>query len=47
MKVMRLSASASESARARFVREATVLARLEHPNIVPIHELGRDTENRL
>ena len=47
MKVMRLEASASPSARARFIREATVLARLEHPNIVPIHELGRDTENRL
>lgn len=47
MKVMRLEASASPQARARFIREATVLARLEHPNIVPIHELGRDTENRL
>jgi serine/threonine protein kinase/WD40 repeat protein len=47
MKVMRLSAAASEEARSRFVREATVLARLEHPNIVPIHELGWDAENRL
>ncbi|MBI3879085.1 MAG: protein kinase [Verrucomicrobia bacterium] len=47
MKVMKLEASASDYARARFVREATVLARLEHPNIVPIHELGWDAENRL
>ncbi len=47
MKVMRLSAAASEEARSRFIREATVLARLEHPNIVPIHELGWDAENRL
>jgi len=47
MKVMRLSSAASEEARSRFVREATVLARLEHPNIVPIHELGWDAENRL
>jgi serine/threonine protein kinase/WD40 repeat protein len=47
MKVMRIEASASEDARGRFVREATVLARLEHPNIVPIHELGWDAENRL
>ena len=47
MKVMRLDAAASESARARFVREAMVLARLEHPNIVPIHDLGWDAENRL
>jgi serine/threonine protein kinase/WD40 repeat protein len=47
MKVMRLEGSASESARTRFIREATVLARLEHPNIVPIHELGWDEQNRL
>ncbi len=47
MKVMRLSSAASEEARSRFIREATVLARLEHPNIVPIHELGWDAENRL
>ena len=47
MKVMRLEAAASDEARTRFVREATVLARLEHPNIVPIHELGWDAENRL
>src|SRR3954465_9700725 len=38
MKVMRLDGSASEAARVRFIREAVVLARLEHPNIVPIHE---------
>jgi len=47
MKVMRLESAASESHRTRFVREATVLARLEHPNIVPIHELGFDAEHRL
>jgi len=29
------------SAEARFVREATITARLEHPAIVPIHEAGR------
>lgn len=28
-------------AEARFVREATITARLEHPAIVPIHEAGR------
>ncbi len=27
---------------ARFRREALVLGRLEHPNIVPIHDLGKD-----
>src|SRR4051812_16983038 len=47
MKVMKLHAAASEASRARFVREATVLARLEHPNIVPIHELGWDAQDRL
>jgi len=29
------------SAEARFVREAIITARLEHPNIVPVHEAGR------
>src|SRR5215475_13277011 len=29
------------TARARFVREALVTARLEHPAIVPVHEAGR------
>ena len=47
MKVMRLEADATEDQRRRFVREAEVLARLEHPNIVPIHDLGRDAEGRL
>lgn len=28
--------------RVQFVREARITARLEHPNIVPIHEVGRD-----
>ena len=47
MKVMRLSSATSKETRSRFIREATVLARLEHPNIVPIHELGWDAQNRL
>ncbi|MCY3022216.1 MAG: tetratricopeptide repeat protein [Planctomycetota bacterium] len=32
--------------RARFVEEAQVTGQLEHPNIVPVHELGRDEEGR-
>jgi WD40 repeat protein len=31
----------SRSAEARFVREARITARLEHPSIVPVHEAGR------
>ncbi|HEY0192697.1 MAG TPA: serine/threonine-protein kinase [Kofleriaceae bacterium] len=30
----------------RFVREAKIQARLQHPAIVPVHELGRDAEGR-
>src|SRR5438309_702296 len=30
-----------ESHEARFVREALITARLEHPGIVPVHEAGR------
>ena len=30
----------------RFLREARITAALEHPNIVPVHELGLDASNR-
>ena len=43
MKVV-LDELSSEDARMRFIREATVLGQLEHPNIIPIHELGRDSQ---
>ena len=33
--------------RARFVQEAQVTGQLEHPNIVPIHELGRDEQGAI
>ncbi|MCY3020370.1 MAG: protein kinase [Planctomycetota bacterium] len=45
MKVM-LDAKSSKD-KARFVEEAQVTGQLEHPNIVPIHELGIDAEGRL
>jgi eukaryotic-like serine/threonine-protein kinase len=33
-------------AEARFLREAKIQARLDHPAIVPVHELGRDLAGR-
>lgn len=46
VKVM-LDPNASSDQARRFVQEAAVLGRLEHPNIVPIHDLGRDSEGAL
>ncbi len=40
------SASPSAEAIARFLREARIQARLDHPAIVPVHELGRDADGR-
>lgn len=42
VKVMLSEAGLSEEQKLRFVQEAAVLGRLEHPNIVPVHDLGRD-----
>ncbi|HEY5938859.1 MAG TPA: serine/threonine-protein kinase, partial [Kofleriaceae bacterium] len=36
----------SEHATARFVREARIQGRLDHPAIVPVHELSVDAEGR-
>src|SRR5690242_6857560 len=36
------SACPSEEETARFLREARIQARLDHPAIVPVHELGVD-----
>ncbi len=45
VKVMTGHAATPELA-ARFRREALVLARLQHPNIVPIHALGTDEDGQ-
>ncbi len=34
-------------ATARFVNEARITGKLEHPNIVPVHELGVDNDERI
>jgi len=46
MKVMLEAGEQDQVARQRFLREALVLARLSHPNIVPIHDMGRDEQGR-
>jgi serine/threonine-protein kinase len=38
------AAKPSERAIRRFLREASIQGRLEHPAIVPVHEIGRDTD---
>jgi len=40
------SGSPSAEATARFLREARIQARLDHPAVVPVHELGRDPDGR-
>ncbi len=39
-------AQASPEAVARFLREAKIQARLEHPAIIPVHTIGRDDEGQ-
>jgi serine/threonine protein kinase len=46
LKVMHPNALQSEEARGRFMLEAQVMARLEHPNIVPMHVLKKDAEGK-
>jgi hypothetical protein len=40
----RMRGTASPEATQRFLREARIQARLDHPAIVPVHELGYDAE---
>nr|HEX4312374.1 serine/threonine-protein kinase [Kofleriaceae bacterium] len=41
-----LRLNASDRAMARFFREASIQGRLDHPAIVPVHELGIDPDGR-
>jgi serine/threonine protein kinase/WD40 repeat protein len=43
---LKLSTAADRSKDSQFFREAKILAALAHPNIVPIHTVGLDTEGR-
>jgi serine/threonine protein kinase len=46
IKRMRSAASRATEDEARFLREAKIQARLDHPAIVPVHELGTDDDGR-
>jgi len=46
MKVLWNEHNGDPAAVARFVREARTTARLEHPGVVPVHEIGRLTDGR-
>ncbi|MCX5741025.1 MAG: serine/threonine-protein kinase, partial [Proteobacteria bacterium] len=39
------AANPNERQISRFLREASIQGRLEHPAIVPVHEIGRDADN--
>jgi len=45
--IKRMHGEQSARAIGRFLREARIQARLEHPAIVPIHDLGTDTDGRV
>lgn len=47
VKIMLWEAGASPEQQQRFINEAAVLGMLEHPNIVPIHDIGRDADGQL
>lgn len=47
MKVMQPEFARVKAQRIRFLEEAQITGQLEHPNIVPIHELGQDETGNL
>lgn len=46
MKKLRSSALAHPELEKRFLREASIQGQLEHPNIVPVYDLGVDEQNK-
>ena len=47
LKMLNPEAAGDERVRSSFMTEATVTADLDHPNIVPVHELGSDEHGEL
>jgi len=47
MKKLRPGSGGLEEDMLRFIKEAQATGRLEHPNIVPVHDLGVDGEGRI
>jgi serine/threonine-protein kinase len=46
LKCLRESLQDASTLQSRFVRESTIQGQLEHPNIVPVYDLGVDAEGR-
>jgi len=46
MKIIKHEVMAKKSSLARFIEEAQVSAQLQHPSIIPVHELGRMPDGR-
>jgi serine/threonine protein kinase len=47
VKVILSEVECSADQKQRFIQEAAVLGKLAHPNIVPVYDLGRDSEGQL
>ncbi len=47
LKVLMTDEKHEQENKRRFVSEARITSRLEHPNIVPIHELGKDVDGNV
>ncbi|MDD2709777.1 MAG: protein kinase [Verrucomicrobiae bacterium] len=47
LKVIRPEKQVDEHDRLRFLEEAQITGQLQHPNIVPVHELGIDDNNQI